>query len=661
VDEVVLFGDPVHGYDAPLPGVPYLQAEKKIQNITACDWFIVVDPASFLPDPCTWWEVLDPTTGDATGLEFHVDQTDGITLFHIDGTLPDVVITIPPSYTITVRQKIDDITQCDWFKVVTPEPDPPIPCTWWEILDPTTLEPTGWEFHVDDVTSGYFHVDNVIPGPSALPLAHEYHAERKIPGIRPCDWFMVTDPPTGWGPEPCSWWQVTSPPWTGTIFHVDQGGPWFHVDYVNPPTTIVTPPPYEVTAIPYEPPPPPWYKKPPYPDYAPSGMPDFDQKQDNWGPGQGIYTWCGPVAVANSLWWFDSEYETNTIPPPTIIDNYNLVTAYGAWDDHDPRNVDPFVVNLAFLMDTDGIRTGLTHTGTSFWDMETGISQYLQQQGLNPVGDADGDGDVDDDDLAIIEAAYGSTPGHPAWDMRADVVVDNVIDMQDLSTAGHNHGLSGEFYEHTEEFANFTWIEDEIYRCEDVVLFLEFWYFDEIEWVPLYDNPSLENGHFVTCAGVNSTAYELLVSDPYWDAAEAGFPGHIPRPHPGHADPTVHNDTQYVSHDAYGAALWMGPPPPSYPPVILWELVGYLQQLGYGPYWHAFIRAAVVTSPLKYFPWDVTGDGYVGIDDIVAVAEHFGEDPTDPDWDPKYDITGDDYVGIDDIVAVAEHFGEQDP
>ncbi len=27
------------------------------------------------------------------------------------------------------------------------------------------------------------------------------------------------------------------------------------------------------------------------------------------------------------------------------------------------------------------------------------------------------------------------------------------------------------------------------------------------------------------------------------------------------------------------------------------------------------------------FPWDVTGDDYVGIDDIVSVAEHFGETP----------------------------------
>jgi hypothetical protein len=63
-------------------------------------------------------------------------------------------------------------------------------------------------------------------------------------------------------------------------------------------------------------------------------------------------------------------------------------------------------------------------------------------------------------------------------------------------------------------------------------------------------------------------------------------------------------------------------------------------------------------NPHEHLPWDVTGDNYVGIDDIVAVAEHFSQDPAHPDWDSNYDITGDNYVGVDDIVLVAEHFGE---
>ena len=77
-------------------------------------------------------------------------------------------------------------------------------------------------------------------------------------------------------------------------------------------------------------------------DYAPKGMPDFDQKQDQWdnppGPGAGWY-YCGPVAAANSLWWFDSKFEPNPISPPAINDGYPLVRAPAAalYDDHSPR------------------------------------------------------------------------------------------------------------------------------------------------------------------------------------------------------------------------------------------------------------------------------------------------------------------------------------
>ncbi|UCH31097.1 MAG: hypothetical protein JSV05_06190 [Candidatus Bathyarchaeota archaeon] len=56
--------------------------------------------------------------------------------------------------------------------------------------------------------------------------------------------------------------------------------------------------------------------------------------------------------------------------------------------------------------------------------------------------------------------------------------------------------------------------------------------------------------------------------------------------------------------------------------------------------------------------WDVTGDGYVGIDDIVRVAEYFDTYPGHPSWDQLYDVNCDQYIGIDDIVEVAEHFGE---
>jgi PKD repeat protein len=71
------------------------------------------------------------------------------------------------------------------------------------------------------------------------------------------------------------------------------------------------------------------------------------------------------------------------------------------------------------------------------------------------------------------------------------------------------------------------------------------------------------------------------------------------------------------------------------------------------------IEVIIYTRPP--FPWDVNGDGYVGIDDIFMVASHFGQTPEDPNWDPRCDINGDFYIGVDDIFEVARHFGEEAP
>jgi len=244
-----------------------------------------------------------------------------------------------------------------------------------------------------------------------------------------------------------------------------------------------------------------WYFKPPQEDYAPSGVPDFDQKQwltpeYNWtNPYPPVNTWshCGPVAVANSLWWLDSAFELNPIPPPTINDGFPLVQSYGQWDDHAPQNVPYLVENLAWFMDTNGMRTQppIPHCGTEVHDMEYGIDWYLSWKGLD-------------------------------W----------------------------KFYEHTQPYPDFYWIEDEIKRCEDVILLLGFWqnYGTEIEpyWVRL-------GGHYVTCAGVDSTNMMLALSDPFIDNAEWGFPGRvIPPVHPHTGPPeTLHNNATYVSHDFY--------------------------------------------------------------------------------------------------------------
>jgi len=355
-----------------------------------------------------------------------------------------------------------------------------------------------------------------------------------------------------------------------------------------------------------------WYK-PGYIDYASSGMPDFDQRQLGWINQLGVFSYCGPVSAANSLWWLDSEYETllnqNPVPPPAMSDSFALVTSYnpGGWDDHDMQNVQPLVNNLAFLSDTDGLRTQIFHSGTNFIDLETGISQYMQQQGINPLGDVDGDGDVDYDDLLIMAALFGSSPGLPGWNMAADINQDNKVDGHDVVAASLHYGQIGMFCEKTVEFPDFAYIMDEIYMCEDVVLNLELWIdAGGGQWQRYTGDPGGDGGHYVTCAGVEDILQWLFLSDPWQDAFEAGLvPGRSPVGHPYPHPTPLHNDAQFVSHDGYPVLSWPGPNTP-YPaaPAML-ELVNYPQVMGFPQNWHAFIRAAIATSPIQIAVYNV--------------------------------------------------------
>ena len=160
-----------------------------------------------------------------------------------------------------------------------------------------------------------------------------------------------------------------------------------------------------------------WYWKPSYPNYAPAGLPDFDQKQDRWkkispGPngvidstvvgddvynivenciapgldcylnstasGDDVEEWafCGPVAVANCLWWFDSKFADPTGTPGDGEDQFALVQDYGAGDDHSTTNTPLLIEKLARAMNTTG--KGTTYIN----DMQTAISDWFTTTGL---------------------------------------------------------------------------------------------------------------------------------------------------------------------------------------------------------------------------------------------------------------------------------------
>jgi hypothetical protein len=119
------------------------------------------------------------------------------------------------------------------------------------------------------------------------------------------------------------------------------------------------------------------YYKQGYIDYAPNGVPDFDQKQDNWIGAYGAWSHCGPVALADCFWWFDSKFDTCTTPPPAVCNTYPLIDPFGAWDDHDANNVMPFVDSLALYC-----KTNVGHSGTNVFDLAAGAQSWLTKTGL---------------------------------------------------------------------------------------------------------------------------------------------------------------------------------------------------------------------------------------------------------------------------------------
>jgi PKD repeat protein len=65
---------------------------------------------------------------------------------------------------------------------------------------------------------------------------------------------------------------------------------------------------------------------------------------------------------------------------------------------------------------------------------------------IRHVGDINGDGKVDMKDIALVAAAFGTSPGHPRWNPDADItgptylVPDNRVDMRDVSLVAKNFG-----------------------------------------------------------------------------------------------------------------------------------------------------------------------------------------------------------------------------
>jgi len=121
------------------------------------------------------------------------------------------------------------------------------------------------------------------------------------------------------------------------------------------------------------------YYKARYPDYAPYSIPDFDQKQNGWMGVTGTWSYCGPAALANCFWWFDSKFETAPMVPPAISDTYPLVDdiLLAGIDDHDVNNVIPLINALAVSLNCSPATNG-----TYILDFINGASNWITGKGL---------------------------------------------------------------------------------------------------------------------------------------------------------------------------------------------------------------------------------------------------------------------------------------
>jgi hypothetical protein len=246
------------------------------------------------------------------------------------------------------------------------------------------------------------------------------------------------------------------------------------------------------------------YYKPRYLDYSPQGMPDFDQKQNGWFDANG-WTHCGPAAVANCLWWFDSKFEPNPVDPRPfgsaggVNDNYPLVfdmTGLGL-DDHDTSNVQPLINNLAALMGTN-----TTFRGTPIVNLQMGTRNYL----------------------ALT-------------------------------------GLAGNYKDTLVPFPLYDYIKGQVLDCQDVILLLGFY-----EVVPTTMQYSYLGGHYVTTAGICTTKAQICISDPFYDMLEGEPPAGSAHGSTVHNDAdNISGPHSQIQHDPYLVTVtnpgmpWMRP------------------------------------------------------------------------------------------------------
>jgi PKD repeat protein len=130
------------------------------------------------------------------------------------------------------------------------------------------------------------------------------------------------------------------------------------------------------------------------------------QSQPGWSKQLGGY-----ASIANYTWNFNDGTLLQTTANTTIQHKFTQ-----------PGN---YSVQLA-IMDVVG-RT-------------SSVSEIVQVMNRTNPYDIDGNGKVDMKDVAIVAKAFGSTPGSPSWDPRADLDGNGKVDMKDIGAVAKAYG-----------------------------------------------------------------------------------------------------------------------------------------------------------------------------------------------------------------------------
>ena len=239
-----------------------------------------------------------------------------------------------------------------------------------------------------------------------------------------------------------------------------------------------------------------WYYLPSYSNYAPNGLPDFDQRQEESWHGRLTWAFCVPVALADVLWWFDSKHSDPNGYPGDGVDDYPLVKEYEIpsdpapgpnKDDHDYNNVnDPstpwdgsddsgeLIEQIANYVDIFWYKIPFLYVeGTDRFSLANGAREWIKDAGL--------------EDEYKVENIY-----KPSFEL----------------------------------------IKDRVMKNQGVILRLGCYIPDMNILFPLLF------GHSVAVAGVNPDGY-LAISNPISDIANPCN------------DTTLHNNPGIVSHDIY--------------------------------------------------------------------------------------------------------------